>query len=111
LIKLLPYILFKKYLCILVLEMASPGNQQCAICIGTLSFRISASKQAQTDERDRLDGTSKEQRTRQKDEKTEAKPAGPTSPSRRFEKIITVGSETGVGDGLMDSDEHYDVTL
>ena len=39
--------------------MASPGNQQCAICIGTLSFHISASKQAQTDERDRLDGTSR----------------------------------------------------
>ena len=59
-----------------------------------------------------IDSTARvEQRTRQKDEKTEAKPAGPTSPSRRFEKIITVGSETGVGDGLMDSDEHYNVTL
>jgi len=48
-----------------------------------------------------IDSTARvEQRTRQKDEKTETKPAGPTSPSRRFEKIITVGSETGVGDGL-----------
>jgi len=38
LIKLLPYILFQKYMCILALEMASPGNQHCANCIGTLSF-------------------------------------------------------------------------
>jgi len=38
LIKLLPYILFEKYIYILALEMASPGNQHCASCIGTLSF-------------------------------------------------------------------------
>ena len=37
LIKLLPCILFEKYITILALEMASPGNQHCAICIGTLS--------------------------------------------------------------------------
>jgi len=39
--KLLPRILFeKKYIDIsgLALEMASPGNQHCASCIGTLSF-------------------------------------------------------------------------
>jgi len=35
LIKLLPHILFKKYIGILALEMASPGNQHCASCIGT----------------------------------------------------------------------------
>ena len=41
LIKLLPYILFDKYkFYILALEMASPGNQYCANCIGTLSFPI-----------------------------------------------------------------------
>ena len=41
-IKLLPYILFYKYIYIfiLALEMASPGNQHCASCIGTLSFPI-----------------------------------------------------------------------
>jgi len=38
LIKLLPYILFEKCIYILALEMASPGNQYCASCIGTLSF-------------------------------------------------------------------------
>ena len=39
--KLLPYILFDKYkFYILALEMASPGNQYCANCIGTLSFPI-----------------------------------------------------------------------
>jgi len=38
LIKLLPYILFEKYINILALEMASPGNRRCASCIGTLSF-------------------------------------------------------------------------
>jgi len=37
--KLLPYILFEKYIYILALEMASPGNQHCASCIvGTLSL-------------------------------------------------------------------------
>jgi len=35
LIKLLPYIFFEKYIYILALEMASPGNQHCANCIGT----------------------------------------------------------------------------
>jgi len=40
LIKLLPYILFEKYISILPLEMASPGNQHCVNCIGTLSFPI-----------------------------------------------------------------------
>jgi len=40
LIKLLPNILFQKYIYILALEMASPVNQHCANCIGTLSFPI-----------------------------------------------------------------------
>jgi len=40
LIKLLPYILFDKYIYILALEIASPGNQHCGNCIGTLSFNI-----------------------------------------------------------------------
>jgi len=35
---LLPCIFFEKYIYILALEMASPGNQHCANCIGTLSF-------------------------------------------------------------------------
>jgi len=39
-IKMLPYILFEKYIYILALQMASPGNQQCANCIGALSFPI-----------------------------------------------------------------------
>ena len=43
LIKLLPYILFEKYIYILALEMASPGNRHCASCIGTLSFPIASS--------------------------------------------------------------------
>jgi len=30
----------EKYIYILSLEMASPGNQHCASCIGTLSFPI-----------------------------------------------------------------------
>jgi len=38
LIKLLPYILFEKYIYILALEMASPVNQHCANCIGALSL-------------------------------------------------------------------------
>jgi len=29
---------FEKYIYILALEMASPGNQHCANCIGALSF-------------------------------------------------------------------------
>ena len=39
-IKLFPSVLFEKYVFILALEMASPGNQHCAKCIGTLSFPI-----------------------------------------------------------------------
>jgi len=31
---------FEKYIHILALEMASPGNQHCVSCIGTLSFSI-----------------------------------------------------------------------
>ena len=38
--KFLPYILFEKYIYNLALESASPGNQHCANCIGTLSFPI-----------------------------------------------------------------------
>jgi len=38
--KLLPHILFEKYIYILALEKASPENRHCADCIGTLSFRI-----------------------------------------------------------------------
>jgi len=40
---LLPYILFEKNIYILALEMAGPGNQHCASCIGTLSFPVSQS--------------------------------------------------------------------
>ena len=39
--KLLPYILFEKNY-ILALETASPGNQHCANCVGTLSFPLVA---------------------------------------------------------------------
>ena len=46
LIKLPQYILFEKCIYILALEMASSGNRHCANCIGTLSFRISASQRA-----------------------------------------------------------------
>jgi len=35
--KLLPFILFEKYIYILAVEMASPWNEHCANCIGTLS--------------------------------------------------------------------------
>jgi len=38
--QLLLCILFEKYVHILALEMASPRNQHCANCIGTLSFPI-----------------------------------------------------------------------
>ena len=38
LIKLLPRILFEKYLNILALRMTWPGNRHCANCVGTLSF-------------------------------------------------------------------------
>ena len=37
-IKSLWCILFEKYFYFLTLEMASPGNQHCASCIGALSF-------------------------------------------------------------------------
>jgi len=40
-IKLLPYILFEKYIYNLASLAASPGNRHCANCIGTLSFPIS----------------------------------------------------------------------
>ena len=49
LIKLLPCISFEKYIYILALEMASPGNQYCANCIGTLSFPISFAHSAVPD--------------------------------------------------------------
>jgi len=42
LIKLLPCILFEKYIYILALEVASPRSQHCANCIGTLSFLMTA---------------------------------------------------------------------
>ena len=42
LIKLLLYILFEKYIYILALEMASPGNQHCVDCIGTLACVVRA---------------------------------------------------------------------
>ena len=38
LIKLLPYILSDKYINIVALEMASPGNRHCASCIGARLF-------------------------------------------------------------------------
>ena len=38
-IKLLPCILFEKYIYISALEMVSAGNQHCANCIGAVSFR------------------------------------------------------------------------
>jgi len=40
--KLLSYILFEKYIYILALEMASPGNQHRVSCISTLSFPVAA---------------------------------------------------------------------
>ena len=40
LIKMLPFILFDKYIYISALEMASPRNQHCVNCIGTLSCPI-----------------------------------------------------------------------
>jgi len=39
LIKLLPYILFEKYINISALETVSPVNRHCVNCIGALSFR------------------------------------------------------------------------
>jgi len=40
LIKLLPYVLFEKYIYILALEMASPVNRHCASCIRALSLPV-----------------------------------------------------------------------
>ena len=40
LIELFRYILFEKYIYIFVLEIAGPGIQHCANCIGTLSFPV-----------------------------------------------------------------------
>jgi len=40
LVKLLQYIIFEKYINILALEMASPGNLHCANCISMLSFQF-----------------------------------------------------------------------
>jgi len=34
------YFISKKYVNILTLEIANPGNRHCASCIGTLSFPI-----------------------------------------------------------------------
>jgi len=39
---LLPHILFEKYIKILELGIASPDNQHCANCIGTLLFPMGA---------------------------------------------------------------------
>jgi len=44
---LFPHILFKKYIYILSLEMASPENQHFASCIGTLSLPIDSSARAE----------------------------------------------------------------
>jgi len=44
---LFPHILFEKYIYILSLKMASPENQHCASCIGTLSLPIDASARAE----------------------------------------------------------------
>jgi len=44
---LLPYILFQKYINILALAVACPGNRHCAKCIGTLSFPMQMSAHAQ----------------------------------------------------------------
>jgi len=38
--KLFPYILFEKCTYIFALNAASPRNQHCASCIGTLSFPV-----------------------------------------------------------------------
>jgi len=52
--KLLPYILFEKYISYLALEMASLGNRHCANCIGTFSFPMLAARRgAKNKSRDR----------------------------------------------------------
>jgi len=51
------YILFEKYIGILVVEIASPGNQHRASYVGTLSFRPSGLKT-------KLPGRRRHQRTR-----------------------------------------------
>ena len=35
-----PYVLLKKCIDILAVEMANPGNRHCANCIGALSFPV-----------------------------------------------------------------------
>jgi len=40
-LKLIIFVISNHNTCILASEMASPGNQHCANCIGTLSFPIS----------------------------------------------------------------------
>jgi len=40
LIKLLPYILFEKYIYILALEMASPGNQHFLLWLSSLQAAL-----------------------------------------------------------------------
>ena len=47
--KLFRYISFEKYINILALKMASPGNRHCANCIGTLSFPVKCSTTFCTD--------------------------------------------------------------
>ena len=47
--KLLPYILFEKYINILALEMTCPGNRHCANCTGTLSLPIKSAVSCQDD--------------------------------------------------------------
>jgi len=56
LIKLLPCVLFEKCIYISALEMASPMNQHCANCIGTLSFPV-ASNWSATCQKPALDMT------------------------------------------------------
>jgi len=38
--KFLPYILYEKYIYILASEMANPGKQHSASCVGALSFLV-----------------------------------------------------------------------
>jgi len=46
--KLLPWAIFylNKYIYILAVEMASPGNRHCANCIGALSFPLGVKRHA-----------------------------------------------------------------
>ena len=52
-----PCIFFDKYIYIAALETANPGNQNCANCIGTLSFPISATFSGRTDQWVRLNNS------------------------------------------------------